>query len=63
MSKKNITETTKMRSAFYEVVDKLPTLNREAKKTEDPELIRIATEMEKLLREFNQKLDQDYIWD
>lgn len=63
MAKKNITETTKMRSAFYEVVDKLPNLRREAKKTEDPELIRLTTEMEKLLDEVNQKLNQDYIWD
>lgn len=62
MSKKKL-NNTKMRTAYYEVGDKLPELKRQAKELQDEDLVRLVSEMESKLKEFYSLLDDKYIWD
>lgn len=62
MSKKKL-NNTKMRTAYYEVGDKLPELKKQAKELQDEDLVKLASEMESKLKEFYSLLEDRYIWD
>lgn len=61
MSKKKL-NNTKMRTAYYEVGDKLPELKKQAKELQDEDLVKLASEMESKLKEFYSLLEDRYIW-
>jgi hypothetical protein len=68
MKKKNINEkteleNTEMRTAYYELSDKVGQMREASAKLDDSEIRNSVKKLEQALGEIHAVLDKDYIWD